>query len=445
MPKDLYGLKVLSTARNSVAYKAGLRRGDLVLSVNGEETCDDLDFKFYSSRTDLTVLIKRKNKLLSISIRRTRGEDLGIRFKDYPIRRCCNKCVFCFIDQMPPGLRKSLYVKDEDYRYSFTNGNYLTLSRATRAQLSHIIELGLSPLYVSVHVTDIGLRRRMLGNTLAFDIMDQLRFLEKNDMRFHTQIVVCPGINDGRALALTVRDLLTLKNGLLSIAVVPVGLTRHKKITLQPVTMSVAEKICKDLGAISDVDKEKTGERKIFLADEFFIKAKMPIPGNEYYEEYPQIENGVGLLRQLLSEWKKLKKRIRARNGPIKKAEKTIDNKKYLALTSVSAFSYIQSIFHEMEEVIKVRIEVKAVNNTFFGETVTVAGLLTAHDVIKSAKPVAGSYSAIFIPDVMLNTHGHTMDGYSIARIQKKIMVPVQAVSNLHEMANMILREKNWS
>jgi Fe-S oxidoreductase, related to NifB/MoaA family len=437
MLKELHGIKVLSVARNGAAYKAGLRRGDIVLYVNGETIGDGLDFRFYSSRPDVNVLVRRKNKKISFPIRRANGVDLGslgARFKDRPIRRCCNRCIFCFIDQMPAGLRKSLYIKDEDYRYSFTNGNYLTLSRATGRQLSHIIELGLSPLYVSVHATDASVRKRMLGNPLAIDIMDQLRFLEKNDVRFHTQVVVCPGINDGQVLAHTIRDLLTLKNGLLSIAVVPVGLTRHRKIPLQPVTRSHAEEICRDVGDMSDSDKKKTGKRRIFLADELFIKAQAPIPANGYYEEYPQIENGVGLIRQMLIEWKTLKKRITAQKSTKNKTSKSINKKKYLVLTSVSAFSYIQSIIHEMVEITGIPIDVIAVKNTFFGDSVTVAGLLTARDVIKSSKPIVGSYSAVFIPAVMFNMHGHTMDGYSKARIENQVGARIEVMANLQEL-----------
>ncbi len=443
MLKALPGIKTISVVRNSIAYNAGLRKGDIVLSVNGEPIGDDLDFRFYSSRFQVQLLILRNKNRLSIFMERTNGKDLGVRFEDRPVRQCCNKCVFCFIDQMPPGLRKSLYIKDEDYRYSFTNGNYLTLSRATRGQLRHIIELGLSPLYVSVHATDTGIRKRMLGNPRAIDIMAQLRFLEKNDVRFHTQIVVCPGINDGRVLVRTIQDLLTLEKGLLSIAVVPVGLTRHRKIPLQPVTRANAMEICRELGKLSDIDFQLIGKRRIFLADEFFIMAEKPIPSNKYYEDYPQIENGVGLIRQLLMEWGTLKKSMKAPN-----TKKNIDlnrspRKRYLVLTSVSAFKYINRIMREMAIIFSgIRIDVVAAVNTFFGESVTVAGLLTAYDVIKSSKPIAGSYSAIFIPAVMFNARGHTMDGYSKARIEKQVGARIEAVANLQEMANKFFNEK---
>ncbi|MGB7570012.1 MAG: DUF512 domain-containing protein [Chitinivibrionales bacterium] len=443
MPKTLPGIKAICVGRNSIAYNAGLRKGDIVLSVNGEPIGDDLDFRFYSSRSQVQLLIVRDNNRLAISMERKNGKDLGASFRDRPVRQCCNKCVFCFIDQMPPGLRKSLYIKDEDYRYSFANGNYLTLSRATRGQLRHIIELGLSPLYVSVHATDTGIRKRMLGNPRAIDIMAQLRFLEKNDVRFHTQIVVCPGINDGRVLSRTIEDLLTLEKGLLSIAVVPVGLTRHRKIPLQPVTRANAMEICRDVGRLSDLDFQLIGKRRVFLADEFFIMAEKPIPSNRYYEDYPQIENGVGLIRQLLVEWKMLKKDFTGQRTKKINATNLFQRKKYLVLTSVSAFKYMNRIMREMAIIFSgIRIDVLAVVNTFFGESVTVAGLLTAHDVIESSKPIAGSYATIFIPDVMFNIKGHTMDGYSIARIEEQVGARIEAVANLPEMVSKFFNGK---
>ena len=437
MIKTLKGIKTVSVTRSGIACKAGLRRGDVVLTVNGEPINDELDFRFYSARPEVNILALRGKTDLKIFVERTRGEDLGIRFRDRPIARCCNKCIFCFVDQMPAGLRKSLYIKDEDYRYSFSNGNYVTLSVATPGQLGHIAELGLSPMYVSVHATDVNVRNRMLGNPRAFDIMKQLRFLEKNDVRFHTQIVVCPGINDGRALVQTIRDLLSFKKGLLSIAVVPVGLTRYRKIPLQLVTRTDAEAICKEVGTLSDLDFKSTGKRRIFLADEFFIKAGAPIPAGSYYEDYPQIENGVGLIRQLLVEWKSLKNCIITESEIKNLGKKRPAFKKYLVLTSESAFIYVNTIMREMGPMISgVRIDVIAVVNTFFGESVTVAGLLTAHDIIISAKPIAQAYKAIFIPAVMFNIQGHTLDGYSKARIEKQVGARVEAMANFGEMVD---------
>ena len=294
------GLHIRFVKHGSPAYKAGLRKGDSIVSVNGERVNDGLEFGFFSARSRATIQAIRGNTRIVCIMLRPSGKAAGVLFREKPILRCGNRCIFCFIDQMPPGFRKSLYVKDEDYRHSFTNGNYITLSHTPRSRLLRIARLGLSPLYVSVHASDSGVRRRMLGNPIAFDIMKQLRFLERRAVRFHTQVVVCPGINDGRVLRKTIQDLLTLKAGLLSIAVVPVGLTRHRKTPLVPVNRADALYICREVSRISDRHAAVEGRRRVFCADEFFIKAKLPIPPKKYYEDYPQIENGVGLVRRIL-------------------------------------------------------------------------------------------------------------------------------------------------
>jgi len=438
MLKTPAGIKIISVVSNGIAFNAGLRKGDIILSVNGEPVNDDLDFRFFSAGRDVNALVKRQRSRFSLSMERASGKDLGIRFKDRPIRRCCNKCIFCFIDQMPPGLRKSLYIKDEDYRYSFTNGNYLTLSRATAVQLGHIVEMGLTPLFVSVHATDASVRRFMLGNPRAFDIIEQLRFLENNDVRFHTQIVVCPGINDGPVLTRSIKDLLSFKKGLLSIAVVPVGITKHRKIPLQPMTVDDARAICNTVGEISDRDCARVGIRRVFLADEFFIKAAKPIPPAKYYEDFPQLENGVGLIRQLLEEWKSLKRRCNDR-AILAFCRSHQKKKRYLVITSASAFAYITLIMREMEKVLPaVCIETVLVRNAFLGESVTVAGLLTAHDLIATVKPIARSFKKIFIPSVMFNIRGYTMDGFSKERLEKQIKTRIEVISDLSEMITVL-------
>jgi NifB/MoaA-like Fe-S oxidoreductase len=274
----------------------------------------------------------------------------------------------------------------------------------------------------------------MLGNPRAFDIIEQLRFLENNDVRFHTQIVVCPGINDGPVLTRSIKDLLSFKKGLLSIAVVPVGITKHRKIPLQPMTVDGARAICNSVGEISDRDYARAGIRRVFLADEFFIKAQKRIPPSKYYEDYPQIENGVGLISQLLQEWKSLKRRCKDR--PISaRSPGNQKKKRYLVITSASAFAYIASIMREMEKVLPaVCIETVLVRNVFFGESVTVAGLLTAHDIIATVKPIARSFQKIFIPSVMFNIRGYTMDGFSKARLEKQIKARIEVISDLSEM-----------
>jgi putative radical SAM enzyme (TIGR03279 family) len=308
----------------------------------------------------------------------------------------------------------------------------VTLTRTTHEDLQRIVELGLSPLYVSVHVTDPVLRKKMLGCGRAFDIMEQLTFLENNYIRFHTQIVVCPGINDGAVLKKTIADLLSLGEGLLSIAVVPVGLTSHRKVPLAPVTSEIARDLCRDVGELSEKDAVSAGFRRIFLADELFIKAGLSIPPARYYEEYPQIENGVGLVRQLLDEWKKTRRAL-VTSGTFA----VHDKKRHWAwVTSHSAYAFIQKIADSLCKLQPhLTVDVIPATNYFFGESVTVAGLLTAKDVIKAVKSRGIRYDKVIVPAVMFNIRGSTLDGYSLSRIAGRLCMPVSAPLTLAELA----------
>jgi putative radical SAM enzyme (TIGR03279 family) len=437
------GLLVTSVKPGSPAFTAGLRTGDTVVSVDGSRVSDTLEFGFFSAQSETEIRALRDGEETIHIMLRPSGAEPGVRFKAPPVMQCGNKCIFCFIDQMPPGLRKSLYVKDEDYRHSFTNGNYVTLSHTPQSRLMRIAQLGLSPLFISVHATDQTVRRQLLGNKAALDIMQQLRLLEKHNIRVHTQIVVCPGINDGAVLKKTIQDLLTLKEGLLSIAVVPVGLTRHRSIALQPVTKSHAMAICREVGDISDKRAAKDGIRRIFCADELFIKAGISIPPKKYYEEYPQIENGVGLIRQLLEEWQEIRKGL-IRQGGVIQSKKA--SGRFLVVTSMSAYSFIRKIFDELQKLkTPGTIDVSAVRNLFFGESVTVAGLMSAADVIRTVKAAISEktarfeYRYVFLPAVMFNTHGHTLDGYSRQRIEKTLGLRVKVVCTTKEVVEYVL------
>ncbi len=424
------GVTVKTVQRESPFFLSGLRTGDRIVSINGIRIGNELDFFFYASDDCLRLKIIRKSKNLFLKVKRSEGSTTGVSFVEKPIKRCSNRCIFCFVDQMPPGLRRSLYIKDEDIRLSLLNGNYITMSAFNKDDLRHIIRLGLSPLYVSVHTTDNKLRRLMLGNNKAPDIMEQLNFLGRHGICFHTQIVVCPTYNDGKHLEQSVNDLLRLGDSLLSVAVVPVGLTRFRKNTIPPIDFNSAAEICKKIGTLSDRAKKSDGVRKIFLADEFFIKANLPIPESSYYEDYPQTENGVGLIRQLMDSWKKLKRKL------IKKSKKPEIQKikKSILVTSVSAFPYLYGIIEEMNDILHISsLKVIPVVNRFFGESVTVAGLLTASDIIGRIKREAPGFPAeeIIIPAVVFNNAGFTIDGYSASRMAERIGIPVRVVNSI--------------
>lgn len=413
--KENKGIRIASVFKDSAAYAAGLRKNDYCISVNGESVEDDLDFSFHAAEDFLEVVYVRNGKKNAAFIERVPGELLGIDFVPMKVKRCRNKCVFCFIDQMPPGLRKSLYVKDEDYRYSFLNGNYITLTSITQKELERVITLGLSPLYISVHAVEPDVRRNMLCNRNAGNILDQLNALADAGISFHTQLVICPGYNDGAVLTHTLNTLLSFSESLLSVAVVPVGLTKHRKKYLEPFNTGSALELCHQVLEIGKRDMLHTGRQRVFLADEFFIKARLAVPGNAYYEDYPQIENGVGLLRLLMNEWETLKKNLDDKKRKLKKQKR-----KAAFITSRSACPTIEAIAGEMSSLLpELVLDVVVVENSFFGESVTVAGLLTARDILKSVKHSTDISQIIFIPKVIFNYKGYTLDGYSFKRMKK--------------------------
>jgi putative radical SAM enzyme (TIGR03279 family) len=433
--KNTPGIRVRFLPRSSVLYRAGLRANDVVVSVNGARVVDELDFMFYSAAATLELDILRNGRPARVAAVRKPGSFSAIDFYQKPVRRCANRCVFCFIDQMPPGLRAPLYIKDEDLSHSFLNGNYMTLSNAAPATLRKAVSLGLSPLYISVHATDPAVRLRMLGVAKAPPIMDQLRFLRDNGISFHTQVVVCPGYNDGAVLTKTIRELFSIGKGLLSIAVVPVGLTRYRRFPLAPVSREKAREICAQAGALSDRDAKANGKRRLFLADEFFQRAGLPIPGAAYYEDYPQIENGVGLIRRLFEEWNDAKKKV-LRRAPARK-KRTVRGKRYLVVTAASALPSLERIARECEGLRRgFFFHVLAAENRFFGDSVTVAGLLTARDVVRTIRrwAAANRCDGALLPKAMFNYAGYTLDGWSAGRLAKKAGIRVTPLSSIKDL-----------
>jgi putative radical SAM enzyme (TIGR03279 family) len=421
--KNKPGIFIRSLQKWSAFYRTGIRKDDVIISINGEPIHNDLEFHYFAADEYLEVEIERDSRRYYATVSREEGDSTGITFREQPIQRCANRCVFCFIDQMPKGLRKRLYIKDEDIRLSLFDGNYVTLSTSDETSLQQIVRIGLSPLYISVHATDHAVRNALLGNPKAFDILKQLRFLAKNGIRFHTQIVVCPGYNDGAVLLSSLRDLLKLGDALLSVAVVPVGLTRFHRNGLSPVGHDGALTICKRVEDIGTKAAAKDGCRKIFLADEMFIKAGLPLPSTDYYEEYPQIENGVGLVRRLLDEWEK----YRGTAGRGRGVKKSVA---FLAVTSISAFPYINKFINEFSQLTGKDVRALAVPNRFFGDGVTVAGLLTARDVLREIKKELKNRIAdkVLLPGAMFNYNGYTLDGYSRTRIEHLVGIPVTVV-----------------
>jgi putative radical SAM enzyme (TIGR03279 family) len=429
-------LTVKSAAAGLPGRACGMRKGDEVVSVNGLPVSDEMDFRFGTAQPVSRIAVRRNGKIIPLTLSRPHNTETGVMFADAGFARCSNHCIFCFIDQMPPDLRASLYVKDEDVMHSFINGNYVTLAAMTPARLGRICRLGLSPLYVSVHATNHAVRQRMLGNRSIGVIMDQLGFLEKNGVRFHAQIVVCPGFNDGPVLTRTILDLCGFTKGLLSVAVVPVGLTKYQNKILKPVGCAEARRIYSEVAALGDRDMRQSGRRRVFCADELFIVAGIPIPPQSYYGDYPQLENGVGLVRQLLNEWT-AEKRIMSLTRIERR--KQASARPALLVTSESAYPYIGRIAEELPRFFPgLRIRAAAVKNEFFGGHVSVAGLLTAADIIRTVRKTRRGGERVILPEIVLNRFGHTLDGYSLKRIGKKLGAAVSAAGSISELVRLL-------
>ncbi len=424
-------VRVRSIAGDSFLFAAGLRKGDEILEVNGEIVEDALEFGFLTACESICIEVDRRGVRHTLSAERTPGAFTGVEFYPLPLRRCGNRCVFCFVDQLPGGMRKSLYIKDEDLRHSFMNGNYVTLSNAEPDELERMGEMGLSPLFISVHATNTTVRNRLLGNRHAPDILDQLEFGIDCGICFHTQIVVCPGINDGKLLEQSIRELLALGENILSIAVVPVGLTRHRKTPLTPVNSSSAREIIELVDRLGELDKSTLGRRRVFSADELYLRANLAIPPSTYYEDFPQIENGVGLIRTARMEWERLRRRQMNSSRVTGVGEK----RRVLLLTGVSAAPFLGRLSASIQKTMpNLNISVHTVVNRFFGNTVTVAGLLTASDMMHASKQYGKSFDLMVIPGEALNYRGVTLDGYSLERMNRIVGKRVVAPRSIEEM-----------
>jgi len=435
--------KVIFVKENSLAQKAGIKKGDEIISINGKPIEDILDYKFYTTDEKLEILIKTKEGEKKVYIEKDFDEDLGLEFKSPiidSIKVCKNKCVFCFVDQMPRGLRPSLYVKDDDYRLSFLKGTYITLTNLTVEDKKKIFEMHLSPLYISVHATDLNIRNFMLGVNNSQNVLDCLKEFKEKGISFHTQIVLCPGINDGEVLKKTILDLLELFPSVLSIAVVPVGLTRFREnlFPLRDFTKEEAVRVIELIKYFQENNLKKFGKRLVFAADEFYEKAGINFPSYKTYEDFAQWENGVGMAALLSHEIRLYKNKI----------PKKLDKKRHVAIiTGLSAFRLLKKELDFLKDVENLKLEINAIKNEFFGESVTVAGLIVGRDIISQLKgKVLGDVA--LIPSVMVN-EGKLLDDITVKQLSEELntevkVVPVNGKALLQSILNIKLGGKRW-
>ena len=369
---------------NSIAYECGICKDDVLVSINDREINDVLDYRFFLTDCEIELTIKREKETIIFSIEKEMYEDIGLEFET-PLmdkkHRCENKCIFCFIDQLPSGMRESLYFKDDDSRLSFLHGNYITLTNLERKDIERIVEMRISPVNVSVHTTNPELRCKMMHNKRAGETLSYLKILKDGGIEICAQIVLCRGINDGLELESSLRDLAELFPQLSSVAVVPCGLTKYRQslYPLQPFDKESSAQVIDSVEKLCKEYNEKFGKNLFFCSDEFYLMAERELPSDLYYEEYSQLENGVGMLKLFETEMNLFLKTL---TDEEKQVERNIS-----IATGDSAYGFICNAVSKVQEQCKnIKCNVYRIENDFFGHTITVAGLITGIDLIKQLK-----------------------------------------------------------
>ncbi len=414
----------------SIADEAGIRPGDRLVSVNGRPVRDMIEYRFLCAEEEVSVVVERPDgEVLVVDVTKDYDEPVGLEFDDAifdGVRRCRNRCVFCFVDQLPRGVRRALRVRDDDFRLSFMTGSYITLTNLTEEDYDRLVSMRLSPLYVSVHSTDPITRGRLLGRKGPSDVMRGLARLAAAGIAVHTQVVLCPGINDGDELQRAVHDLAALYPGVRSCAVVPVGLTRHRR-GLPPLAPVAREDAARAVDAIERWQEEFLSifsSRFVFASDELYLRAGRPVPGREAYEDFPQIENGVGLLRDYIDERDEMRETLP--RGEARVAARVV------AVTGEAAFPVIDETCKLLSRTRGLSCRALLVRNRFFGPRVSVAGLLVGQDIARTfvAAVGRGGCDAVIIPRVCLKA-GETrfLDDMTVGDLERLVGAPVDVAS----------------
>jgi len=447
------GVLITEIAPASLAEELSLQPNDRIVRVNGRVVRDYLDFRFQTAgETDLTLLVKKPGgETWELEIEREEGEDFGLGFEQIIPRQCANECIFCFCKGNPEDARPSLFVRDEDIRLSFLYGNYTTLSSITDDEMKRIIEQRLSPQYVSIHATDLKTRAYLLGvDEKRADISGKLKQLLDNDIELHAQVVLCPTINDGEQLEKTLRDLAAHYPKVVSTAVVPVALTRYNTDErLTRVTPEFCRRTIAEAERLQKEFRKNLGVTFAFLGDEIYIKAGLPIPSRKHYGNYPQIEDGVGMIRSFLNSFESLLKKLKHRDAEktqsfIKVAENVrthesaivpknnnrksqIANRKSKSGTILTGEMFAPILAVEIEKVnalIGSKLKVIAVPNTYFGGDVAVAGLLSGQDYLAVRDKIEGDF--VIIPKHTIKSDEPILiDGMQFEDLKKQFDVPV--------------------
>jgi putative radical SAM enzyme (TIGR03279 family) len=408
---------ISQVTEGTIANEIGLKKGDVLLSINGNPVKDVIDYMFYSRDASIKLEVQRNDKKHIFKFKNKGCLPIGFEIKSFRTRTCRNKCMFCFVGQLPKGMRKTLYLKDDDYRMSFLFGNFITLTNLSSKEKKRILEQKLSPIYVSVHTTNNTLRRKMLGNPKAPDILKEIQDFTENKIRIHVQIVLCPGLNDGEELSSTIKDLQRFYPYVASIAVVPVGLTRYKKGSIRPVEKDDALKAIEAVKKFRRRLKKRHGDPLVYVADELYLKAGLGLPSLKEYGDLPQIENGVGLIPVFLHEAKKIK------------LPKKIEPQRNAAIvTGASFMPFLEEFAGKLNHIEGLNLEVFNVGNKFFGPSVTVTGLLTGKDILRT---VVGKTKAdcLLVPNVAFKSDSDVfLDNVTLKDMEETLGMCVKAI-----------------
>ncbi len=416
-------MKIVNIEDKSTGEELGLQIGDEVLKINGHAVRDILDYRFLVAEENLEMEIRRGSEPVIYEIEKDFDDHLGLEFDELKIRHCGNDCPFCFVDQNPKGMRSALYFRDEDFRLSFLSGHYVTLTNLSKSDMERIVWQRLSPLFVSVHATDPSVRKFLFGINHDDRLLEKVEFLTSNEIELHTQIVLCPDINDGAVLKQTIWDLARFLPKLRSVSIVPVGLTRHREglKKLKPVTNGYAANLLEIADRYAAEFLEKIGEYFVYAADEFYIMAGKPLPPAERYDGFYQRENGVGMVRFMLDDFELQKQEFpRKLYRPFKAT--------FVTGTLASGFMS-EAIIPALNRVQNFQAQLQVVENHFYGSSIRITGLLTGQDIYRH---LAGKElgDRVYLPANCLKDNTVFLDDWSIEKLSAELRCPVEALDN---------------
>lgn len=434
-------VKISEVENNSLASQKGIKTGDKIITINGRKMSDYIDFQFETAEPYFEMTVKKRSgEIINYEFERTFNQRLGIKFRRNifdGLKTCKNDCIFCFVKQQPNTMRKSLLKKDDDYRFSFLQGSFITLTNLTDHDWQRIIDQRLSPLYISVHTTNPELRQKMMKNPRAADILKDLKKLSDNNIKFHTQIVLCPGLNDEEELDRTIRDLFQFYPSILSLGIVPVGLTkfRNNLYPLNPCKKNCAIKTLKTIGKWQNKIKNKHGLNWLFASDEFYFLADKPIPKDSEYGGYPQIENGIGLTRLLWNELDRIRNDFPAE----------IEPQKIAIVTGELGEKALNPVKKQLNSIKGLKISLLPIKNKFFSGNVSVTGLLTGKDILNYLLN-HDCPRKIILPDIILNKEGLFLDDLNLKDIRKNLpQKQIYRAANIKEIMEVIKSEQENS